>query len=168
MRQSSLEDVCDAIGYRATRVIAAWFAGRRFYVPQHARQDHPLVQLLGLESFRELVGSYGGDYVEVPTSNDDQLFQRNREIAEQLVFGLTAGEIAERHGLSRRRVEQIRQDLVANRWLEYAQRRSPAAATGAPVEGDDSIAAAPAPARQGRPPRAVQHRDFFRTGEASD
>ena len=46
MRQSSLEEVCDAIGYRATRVIAAWFAGRRFYVPLNRRQDHPLVQLL--------------------------------------------------------------------------------------------------------------------------
>ena len=162
MRQSSLEEVCDAIGYRATRVIAAWFAGRRFYVPLNSRQDHPLVQLLGLESFLELVEAYGGDWIEVPTSLEDQTFRRNREIAEQLAFGMTPGEIAERHGLTRRRVEQIRRELVADRWLEYAQRRSPIAD---PAEPAPAPAASSAP-RQGRPPRAVRLPEFFRTGGA--
>jgi hypothetical protein len=158
MRESTLEDVCDAVGYRATRVIATWFAGRRFYVPLHVRQDHPLVQLLGLEAFRELVEAYGGDWVEVPTANDDQVFRRNREIAEQLALGLTAGEVAERHGLTRRRVEQIRRELVTARWLEYAQRRSAAAAPA----GDAPEPAPPSPAaRQGRPPRAVRFPEFF-------
>ena len=168
MRQSSLEEVCDAIGYRATRVIAAWFAGRRFYVPLNSRQDHPLVQLLGLESFLELVEAYGGDWIEVPTSLEDQTFRRNREIAEQLAFGMTPGEIAERHGLTRRRVEQIRRELVADRWLEYAQRRSPNADRVLPSL--DPAAAADAadsrPARQGRPPRVVRLPEFFRTGGA--
>lgn len=162
MNPSSLEDVCDAIGYRATRVIATWFAGRRFYVPLKAHSNHPLVQLLGVESFGELVEAYGGDWIEVPTPLEDQIFRRNREIAEQLAFGLTCGEIAERHGLTRRRVEQIRRDLVACRWLEYAQRRSPIADPG---ESAPAPAASSAP-RQGRPPRAVRLPEFFRTGGA--
>ena len=162
MNPSSLEDVCDAVGYRATRVIATWFAGRRFYVPLKAHSNHPLVQLLGAESFAELVEAYGGDWIEVPTPLEDQIFRRNREIAEQLAFGLTCGEIAERHGLTRRRVEQIRRDLVACRWLEYAQRRSPAADR---AESASAPAASPA-GRQGRPPRAVRLPEFFRTGGA--
>ena len=168
MNPSSLEDVCDAVGYRATRVIATWFAGRRFYVPLKAHSNHPLVQLLGAESFAELVEAYGGDWIEVPTPLEDQIFRRNREIAEQLAFGLTCGEIAERHGLTRRRVEQIRRDLVACRWLEYAQRRSPNAdrvlPSLDPVDAADSTDARPA--RQGRPPRVVRLPEFFRTGGA--
>lgn len=151
MRPSSLEDVCGAVGYRATRILAAWFAGRQFYVPGEVRPSHPLATLLGPSAFRALVLEFGYGRINVPARRDDDVYFQKRTIAEWLAQGMTPGEVAERTDLTRRRVEQIRRELVREGWLEYAS------GVYRTVRGS----------RPGRPARRVDlaGSEFLRTGK---
>ncbi len=118
---SDLDDLCPVIGYRATRIIAAWFAGKKLHVPSRANVGHPLDRLLGSSAFAALVREYGAQGFHVPTTAEDDRYRRDRQIAERFAAGATADTVADELGLTVRRVEQIRVDLVADGWLQYAQ-----------------------------------------------
>ena len=121
MNTSDLDDLAPVIGYRATRIVAAWFAGRRLHVPVRPTLGHPLSRLLGVSAFEALVREFAADRLTIPTIEQDEIHQRNRVIAEQLAAGQSAAEVAETTGLTVRRVEQIRVDLVETGILEFAQ-----------------------------------------------
>lgn len=134
MEASNLDDVAAEIGYTATRILSAWYAGRSVYVPQTARADHPLALLIGLPALRALVRAYPSERIAVPPEAEDDRFRRDRRIALDLLAGQTCGEIADRLDLTRRRVEQIRADLIARGWLQWAAR-----GRGAPVVGLENL-----------------------------
>lgn len=121
MNTSELDDLAPVIGYRASRIIAAWFAGRKLHVPTQARVGHPLETLMGRSAFVALVNEFGASSVCVPTTDEDDRYRRNRLIAERFAAGATGADVAAELGLTIRRVEQIRVDLVALGWLLYAQ-----------------------------------------------
>lgn len=121
MNTSDLDDIAPVIGYRATRIVVAWFAGRQVWVPREARDDHPLRLLLGPSAFMALVREFGGRKIAVPSTSDEALYVRNRQIAEYLAAGWQCERIGRALGITARRVEQIRAELVRNGWLTYAQ-----------------------------------------------
>jgi hypothetical protein len=120
MQASNLDDVAGVIGYTATRILSAWYAGRSLYVPGRARDDHPLARLIGPAALRALVREFASIQVAIPPEAEDDRFRRDRRIAAALVAGQTAKQIADNESLTVRRVEQIRAELVSSGWLEYA------------------------------------------------
>lgn len=118
---SDLDDLAPVIGYRATRVIVAWFAGRRLHVPAKAAPDHPLATLLGPTAFGALVRQFAGCRLLIPTEGDEMRYKRDRNVAELIAAGWALPRVADHVGLSVRRVEQIRAEVVRNGWLEYAK-----------------------------------------------
>lgn len=121
MNASDLDELAPVIGYRATRIVAAWFAGRDLHTPRDFSFDHPLCRLLGESAFRALVKEYPSERFRIPSNEDDDRCRRDRRIAESFVAGRTGGEIAVDLGLTVRRVEQIRVELVENGIIEYSQ-----------------------------------------------
>lgn len=125
MRVTTLDDLCAVVGYTATRIIAAWFPGRQLYVPQRAYPGHPLALLIGYSALQALVAEYAVEKFDIPHPDYDDRFRRDRRVAEMLVAGLTAGEIADQLGTSTRFVERRRADLVERGWLEWAAAAGP-------------------------------------------
>lgn len=119
-RPSSLEDVCPVIGYRATRILVAWFAGKQLYVPENFRPKHPLAVLLGDSAARALIEAFPRSLISIPSRTQDEVYARHRTIAEQLARGVSVVDVAEQCDLTVRRVQQIRLELVRQRWLEFA------------------------------------------------
>ena len=117
---SSFDDVARVIGYTSARILSAWYPGRSVYVPRVARDDHPLARLLGLSVLCQLVEVYACCEIDVPTEKADDRWRRDRQITLLLLAGQTPNEVAEEVGLTARRVEQLRQELLARGWLAYA------------------------------------------------
>lgn len=118
-----LEDLCETVGYAATRVLAVWYAGQKVYVPRTLRpggREHPLASLIGEQALAQLVQERGGEYLIVPTASEDERVRRLRRVALALIGGQTPGQIAVDLGITRRRVEQMRAELVGLQWLRYA------------------------------------------------
>lgn len=129
MDESNLEDIARVVGYTATRQLAAWYSGRSIYVPRSARYDHPLARLIGMAALRALVDEFACLQLTIPTEAEDDRWRRDRRVATMLVAGQTPQAIAREIGLTTRRVEQIRADLVDRGLLQYAA----ATRRGAPV-----------------------------------
>lgn len=125
MRETTLDEICEQIGYSGTRVVAAWYSGRSLYVPSTADAEHPLATLVGLRPLRRLVARYGGWAINVPSAAADAALQRDRRIAEMLGQGMDVGTVATLVDLSARRVDQIRDELQLRGWISFAAGRQP-------------------------------------------
>lgn len=121
MKNSDLDRLAHVVGYSATRVLAVWFPGRVLYVPVNADPGHPIARLISLPRLQALVREYPGERFSMPTEGSDGEPARARRIAAAFAAGIGAREIAATLGLSVRRVEQIRVDLVGLGWLTFAQ-----------------------------------------------
>jgi hypothetical protein len=143
---SDLDDIARAVGYRAARVIALHYAGRRLHVPATARPDHPLSVLIGRDAFVLLVREFAACRLLVPCDTEEQRFTRDWRIAALLADGRSAEQIAAALGMSSRRVEQIRVRLARDGWLTF--------------EG--------APPGRGRGRRVAVRPEILGTGEVSD
>lgn len=104
------DDICGAVGYTATSLICAWFGGRNLYVPLRAAEDHPLARLIGVRALERLVAAFPGEHLAVPNERWRRSADRSkRTVALLLSQGVTdEQEIAERVGLSKRRVNQLK------------------------------------------------------------
>ncbi|EFX61511.1 hypothetical protein DAPPUDRAFT_339194 [Daphnia pulex] len=116
-----LEPVCSAIGYTATRKIAAWYGGQLLHVPQVVRTDHPLVALIGLRAVTALVNTWPGERFRIPDASDDDRYRRDRVIAEMLVAGATCAAIGQLMGITTRRVETLRAEMEQEGFLQFAE-----------------------------------------------
>lgn len=119
-----LEDLCATVGYRATRVLLAWFAGRDLYVPSRVDLDHPLRWLLGLDVFARLVEAWAGCKLDLPHDREDERYVRDRTIAERFASGATVEAVSAEFGLTKRRVQVVRAELVDRGWIAYAEGRA--------------------------------------------
>ena len=130
MRETTLDDICTVVGYSATRVLQAWYAGRAVYVPRQASPEHPLYALLGPQVLRALVEAYPGEQLKVPNASADAWAVRDRRIAEMLAAGATVADVAAEVDLSERRVQQVREELLLRGWIAYAEGYRAAAGRG--------------------------------------
>lgn len=120
MRPSTIDDICSVIGYTATRKLQAWYGGRKIYIPAKADPSHKFSLAIGQPAFRALVAEFAVEVLSIPPIEEELRYHRNRDIAEKLAAGVEIAQIAATHGISIRRVEQIRREVVENGWLEYA------------------------------------------------
>lgn len=118
---STLDDISHVAGYTATRIIAAWWAGRCLYIPSRVRPGHPLDVLAGRLAFQRLVRAYPEQYIHVPSLLEDQREVRDRQIADALARGDSDTSVAATHGLTARRIAQIRQALTESGLLDYSR-----------------------------------------------
>lgn len=132
--ETTLDEVCEAVGYTLTRVLQAAYAGRALWVPSSVQADHPLACLIGLPGLRKLVAGFPGERIEVPTAAADRWAERDWRIAGLLAASVSLVEIAQAEGISIRRAEQIRAELELRGWLAYAEgpRRRRRSAASAP------------------------------------
>lgn len=121
VRTSSLEEVAPVIGYRATRMLAAWYAGKQLSIPSRATAGHPIADLIGHSAFAALVREFPGERICLPSERTDLAFYTMRRVAERLAQEWTPQCVADDLGITVRRVNQIRVSLVSLGWLKYAQ-----------------------------------------------
>lgn len=118
-----MDDLAATVGYTPTVTIGVVFEGKDLWVPTQVQADHPLVALIGLRPFRALVAAYGGDRLRIPQWSAVEALRRDWRIAGRMAAGEPLAEIAAAEGLTVRRVEQIRSELVLRGWLAYLGRR---------------------------------------------
>lgn len=116
---SVLDDVACVIGYTPTRIMAAWWAGRTLYVPARVRPGHPLDVLLGRMAYMRLVRAFPEQYLSVPPLAEDMREIRDRQIADALARGEPDAAVAALHGITERRVRQIKLALTENGLLDF-------------------------------------------------
>lgn len=120
LQPTTLDDICAAVGYTATRTLLAWYSGKRIYVPGSADRQHPLSRLIGTQALKALVDEFGGEFIRIPHDTRDRNLWRNRSIADDLCRGVPLHDLALKHQLTLRRIEQLRNDLVEWGWIEWA------------------------------------------------
>lgn len=106
------DDICGAIGYTATALLCAWFGGRNLYVPLSMHEGHFIARLIGVSAAMRLSSAFPGDHLPIP----DERWRRaadntKRTVALLTCQGVGSGVISERTGLSRRRVDQLKQEI---------------------------------------------------------
>jgi DNA-binding CsgD family transcriptional regulator len=112
-----IEDIGAAIGYTATSTLVRWYAESTLYVPLEAREDHALAKIIGMPAYRRLVADFAGHSIRIPkpiTEAD----ARARRVARLLRAGRTDREIADAEGVTERRAQQLRKQLVDGGILE--------------------------------------------------
>ena len=135
MQNTVYDDIAASVGFTAAFALMTWFEKRRLYVPHQALPSHPLATLIGLPALRALVRDFGGEDLWLPSAQEYERFARNRDIAVRLAAGDTAAQVGQRVGLSERRVEQIRDDLLADGLLTLAEGRRQPSGPGRPSRG---------------------------------
>ena len=113
-----MEDVGAVVGYRAASILSYRYGGQTLYVPASPRPGHPLALLIGPSALRALVAEWGGESLRIPQPIDEVLL-RNRRIFDMLLDRTPVADIAASVGLTVRRVEQLRADLVERGWVDY-------------------------------------------------
>lgn len=119
-RNCNLEDVCSVVGYRATRIIAGWYAGRKLFVPTTVVDKHPLSTLIGAHALARLVAEFGGLSLAIRSQVDDLLIYRDRVVADQFACKATLVDVAAAAGVSVARARQLQKALTANGMIDYA------------------------------------------------
>jgi len=109
---TNLDEISAAIGYTATNLLVVWYGGQWLRVPGRADENSPLGKLIGGPALRALVRTYGGQNLWVNQGEGIAREIRNRKIAGDLRQGKAPADIAREVGCRRRRVLQIRQDLI--------------------------------------------------------
>lgn len=120
-RNCNLEDVCPEIGYRATRVLAGWYAGRTMYVPTRSTGAHPIALLIGERNFERLVDAFPDTKIHIRTMSDDLLIYRDRKVAEAFASGLSIEEVAALINVTPRRARQLKAALTVNGLIDYTK-----------------------------------------------
>lgn len=121
MDSLDLEPICTAIGYTATRKIAAWYGGQSLHVPLTYRADHPLRNLIGEQALLALIKAYAGERFRIPDTQADDRYRRDRLVAEMLVAGASPASIGQFFGMTTRRVETLRVEFEQEGWLAFAE-----------------------------------------------
>lgn len=112
--------VAREMGEAQAVLLAQRLGGQRVYVEKAPRDGHRLVRLLGLEMAVLLARHYGGEYVCVPTGRTalGEARMRRRAVAQSAA---SHNQLASELGITRRRVEQIRDSLKGDKEDDIGQ-----------------------------------------------
>lgn len=103
----SLCELVDVIGLQATQSLVSEYGGVRLTVPTKMPEDHPLAQLLGVETARKLSHHYAQERLDVPNAKAAMLAVRNQNMRQEHADGDSARVLARRYRLTERRVWEI-------------------------------------------------------------
>ncbi len=99
--------LAEAIGINAALALVAFCDGApTIYAPAQYRKNHILERVLGEDGFLRLIASFGGETVCMPRLAVDAE-RRLGAVYRGMRDGLTTRQIADRLGISYRRVRQI-------------------------------------------------------------
>ena len=87
------------------RKLCQAFGGTRVFIPRGYSDDHPLVELLGVEAATRLIRRFGGTQQSIPMAKSNR--KRDEAIRNDWMDGMTKRKIALKYGLSERSVHRI-------------------------------------------------------------
>ncbi len=90
-----LADLVRLIGWDGARKLTKAFGGVRLYVPTTFRDDHPIVQAIGIEAAQKLSSEFAGERGPVlPKSDAFMRRVRNADIRERRAKGESVRKLA--------------------------------------------------------------------------
>jgi len=108
---SALDAVIEVIGEAAAQMLCERLGGVPIYVPQIPTPGSLLVLAIGRGPAARLCDRMAGAYLELPSRHGRQSIRRRQDVLYDLRRGLAVSEIASRHGITTRRVMQIRRQI---------------------------------------------------------
>ncbi len=89
------------------------FRGRILYIPKRVFLDHPIVQVIGIESAQKLQAEFGGQQLMISVQSAAERAARNKKIwADRETMSLQA--LAQKYELSVRHICKILKDMKAD------------------------------------------------------
>ena len=143
MQNSIYDDLGASVGYTAVVKLKTWYAGGWLYIPHASRvtPEHCLAKLIGMPALRALVRDFEADQHLWLPLGDEERYARDRDIALRLATGDAPAEIATQFGITERRIEQLRDEMLESGILELAaQRRRTRGLRGRPPRGQSPFA----------------------------
>lgn len=104
---ASIAEIERIIGTECTEELIVAYGGRRLYVPERVRVDHPLALRLGTGPATLLAQAFGGDYIELPTRRQRDIRARNLAIRAEYAAGASQAALASLYGLTVRQIRNI-------------------------------------------------------------
>lgn len=104
---SILREISEEIGIADTLKLVRRYGGTSVYVPRKLKENHELINVLGLESAQMLCDKFGGyDRIEIPKAQLLTLELRNVSIREDKKI-LSRSKVALKYGLTERQITKI-------------------------------------------------------------
>ena len=103
-------EIADLLGETTAALLVERLGGTPVYVPACPSHGSPLVLALGHAAAARLCDACAGQTMELPSRSAAAARARRRQVVYDLARGLSAAEVARRHGLSVRHVRNIRHD----------------------------------------------------------
>jgi DNA-binding NarL/FixJ family response regulator len=103
-------DLVDLLGEATAALLVERLGGAPVYVPACPSHGSPLVLALGHAAAARLCDACAGQTLELPSRHAAAARARRRQVLYDLARGLSAVEVARRHGLSVRHVRNLRRD----------------------------------------------------------
>ncbi|HLJ64145.1 MAG TPA: hypothetical protein VKT70_08575 [Stellaceae bacterium] len=94
----------EAVGIEPVLAIARTFGGRRLYLPEVPKPDHPLAELIGIEAMATLCARFGRRRYDIPSVRTYLRWADARRLKEE---GLSHAEISAALGVNLRQVSTL-------------------------------------------------------------
>ena len=102
-----LRDMVQLVGLQATLAIVRQHGGTRLWFPNDPKPESPMVALVGIDNARRLCLHFGADRPTIPKAQAALQALRDADIRDN-PQGLSVPQLTRKHGLTERRVYQIR------------------------------------------------------------
>lgn len=103
----SLAAIRDIIGIDNALKLVANCGGTRMFVPKRITSQHPLANMLGLKTARELSRHFGGESISVVRGDKAIRARRDKEIVTRYAMGARVVDLARFYSLTERRIYTI-------------------------------------------------------------
>lgn len=110
-KNTLLDDISAEIGFTATVALAAWFGGKRMYVPEKFDEQHIVAKVIGARAYERFVSAFGPDLVFIPKGAHHERHDRWKKVYDRLLLGQPMQQIVDEVGISSQHIHNIRRDL---------------------------------------------------------
>ena len=100
--------IVELIGEPLAVALVERIGGSRVYVPAHPGASSPLVLAIGHSAAARICDVYAGSDLHIPSRTALAVHRRRDDIHYDLRRGLSAAEVARRHGITVQHVRRIR------------------------------------------------------------
>ena len=102
------QEIRQLMGEEATaKLVEKFGGGTPKYIPLKVNLEHPLAELLGLESAQHLCDEYGGLEISFPRNVSLLREKRNILIKEDYAAGMSQGQLAMKYQITVRYIREI-------------------------------------------------------------
>lgn len=100
-----LNKIADVAGEDAAHAIGMAKAGQQIYIPERAKPDHWLCELVGQTAAEKISEVWGSKYIEIPPALGGDKKRRAETIARLIAEGYSINKIVQMTGVSRSTVK---------------------------------------------------------------